>query len=165
MFFDAMNSAHRERSELSEKIRKDVRAQFAAHFAAIPRFIPGPTRRHKARPNPAWTELRIREEDVIDTLVSQLRPVEATFRFPYEFDQVFYAWEQACETPAEELERRLEGCDWYSCYSDDHSVWSAGDANLRRINELVRHLGPEAELKFNRACPWLNDDGSRKEGP
>ncbi|OHD15479.1 MAG: hypothetical protein A2Y38_17505 [Spirochaetes bacterium GWB1_59_5] len=45
--------------------------------------------------------------------------------------------------PAAELAERLGRCDWYSHMSDDHSVWAAGERQMKRIRELVEQLGAE----------------------
>jgi hypothetical protein len=34
----------------------------------------------------------------------------------------------------------INGMDWYFDYSDDHSVWAAGQAKLERIKSLIREL-------------------------
>lgn len=45
--------------------------------------------------------------------------------------------------PAKELEYRLKAHDWWYAYSDDHSVWSSGEATRRRLHALCDRLGSE----------------------
>ena len=91
---------------------------------------------------------------MVNTLIEAYRkddnsPIRATYRFPYQFDQVFDRWEATVQTPMDELQERLAGHDWYFDRSDDHSVWTRGKANLDRIQFLVRALGPEAQALYD----------------
>ena len=93
---------------------------------------------------------------VVNALIEAYRkddnsPIRATYRFPYQFDQVFDRWEASVQTPMDELQERLAGHDWYFDRSDDHSVWTRGKANLDRIRFLVRTLGPEAQALYDGA--------------
>ena len=95
-----------------------------------------------------------------------LTPTNITY--PFDVQNVFSVWEVSCETPYERFERLVSNHDWYYGYSDDNSVWSAGEACGRTITNLLRELletdeGPAAQLLYNQKCPWLNEDGSQKE--
>ena len=65
-------------------------------------------------------------------------------------------------------EKCLKGHDWYYNYSDDHSVWRNGCTQSDRLTTLRGQLSDIDEARSNRmywlACPWLEMDGSRKEG-
>ena len=51
-------------------------------------------------------------------------------------------------TKRQELLVECQRHDWFHCFSDDHSVWSAGAAHLRKIRELHEALD----------CPHQLDD-------
>ncbi len=42
------------------------------------------------------------------------------------------------------LEKDLMSFDWYYDYSDDHSVWRAGETRLSKLRERAKALGDEA---------------------
>jgi hypothetical protein len=42
-----------------------------------------------------------------------------------------------------ELETRLKSHDWYCDFSDDHSVWSSGEASRKKILTLITQVNPE----------------------
>jgi len=44
--------------------------------------------------------------------------------------------------PEKLLETLLSTHDWYSAMSDDHSVWAAGEANMKRIRALMAQIDP-----------------------
>lgn len=48
----------------------------------------------------------------------------------------------------EEFRTRLRNHDVYYAFSDDHSVWLAGQASWQRINEAAEHLTPEDAAKI-----------------
>lgn len=73
---------------------------------------------------------------------------------------VMCVWEYKVEPPHEKLARLLANHNWYYSFEDDHSRWSAGEYQHREILAMVQKLGPEAQAAYNRACPWLNEDGS-----
>jgi hypothetical protein len=162
-FMQILTDNNRELDRLERQITADVRAQFKAELDSIPRTVPGPTRRHKPRPNPVWAAAARRQEETIQRLVGELKHLPRTFRWHYEFDDIISKWEAAVQTPMEELKSRLGSHDWYFHYSDDHSVFRAGQNAHDAIRSLVRRLGPEADLMYNRACPWLNEDGTHKK--
>lgn len=167
---DRLTNSFKEQQALINQIRAEVEAQFAPQYEGIPCWIPKaltksgkPDRRYGERRNPAWWSINNKQEAIIKDLCSKVPATCSTFQFPYQFEQVITAWEEVVETPAEELDRLLAHMDWYSHYSDDYSVWQHGEARMGRVKSLIRQLGPDAQAKFNRACPWLNEDGSRKE--
>ena len=121
-----------------------------------------PDRRYGMRPNPEYAKHTIARDQVVRDLSSRVAPVTSTFQFPYGFEEVFNAWEEAVETPQDQIQRLLSGVDWYYNYSDDHSVYLYGLRRMDSLQAMVRKLGPDAQLAFNRACPWLNEDGSQK---
>jgi hypothetical protein len=162
-FMKLLTDYNRELERLELQIKEDVRARFKPELDAIPRTVPGPTRRHKPRPNPVYQNVQARQEATIAQMVSELKKQPRSLRWPYEFDDVLRAWEEALQTPMEELQSRLAHHDWYFHYSDDYSVYCAGQRAHDNIMGLVRTLGPEARLMYNRACPWLNEDGTQKE--
>lgn len=154
----------------TEAAERRVREQFAPQYEGIPRTLPlrltklgQPDRRYGTRPNPAWREVNARELAAREEALSHVPPPRTTFRWPYQFENALIRWELSVETPLERFERLLASTDWYSAYSDDHSVWTSGERRMRELRELIGQLGPEAQLAFNRACPWLNEDGSRVE--
>lgn len=87
----------------------------------------------------------------------------ATLDFPYEVNELMMQWERSVETPKEELVRLLDDHDWYYHYSDDHRYWVAGERSIVRIRALIELLGDPAQVMYNRACPWLSDDGTSLE--
>lgn len=46
--------------------------------------------------------------------------------------------EREATDPIYALEKLLKHYDWYSHYSDDHRVWSAGERDSRRLQELLK---------------------------
>jgi hypothetical protein len=162
-FMNILTDNNRELDRLQQKITADTRAQFKAELDSIPRFVPGPTRRHKPRPNPVWNAAARRQDETIQRLVGELKPIPRTFRWHYEFEEVLNTWEAAVQTPMEELKSRLGSHDWYFHYSDDHGVFMAGQRAHDTIRALVRQLGAEGQLMYNRTCPWLNEDGTHKK--
>jgi len=169
-FIDRLPQMYRDTQALLDKIRDDAWAIFNAETAGIERELPThftksgkPDRRFRGRSNPAYYKPAQVRDQVIKDLASKVPPIVSTYRFPYAFDEVFAGWESLVETPMERLRGLLAGMDWYSHYSDDYSVWSRGEARMSEARSLVKRLGLEAELEYNRACPWLNEDGSRKD--
>lgn len=169
IFITRLSVAIRDTQALLDKIHADAWKAFRAEVAGVPEELPThftktgkPDRRYGGRPNPAYYKPAQVRDQVIKDLASRVPPVEATFRWPYQFEEVFNAWEQTVETPMERFRRLLSGMDWYSHYSDDYRVWSAGEERSAQVRSLVQQLGAEAQLEYNRACPWLNEDGSRK---
>lgn len=156
-------------SALRASILKEVGEQFAPQYEGIPRRLPGrltktgqPDLRYRSYTNPAWQAINRSELATRESLLQSIVEPPRTYRWPGDFERTLLDWEITLETPAEEFERLLASTDWYSAYSDDHSVWAAGEGRQRRLRDLIRQLGPEAQPAFNRACPWLNEDGSQK---
>jgi hypothetical protein len=162
-FIKILTDHNRELDRLEQQIITDTRAQFKAELDSIPRTVPGPTRRHKPRPNPVWAAAARRQDETIQRLVNEIKPLERSLRWPYEYDDVFSRWEAAVQSPMEELKARLGRHDWYFSYSDDYGVFMAGQRAHDTIRALVRQLGAEGQLMYNRACPWLNEDGTQKQ--
>jgi hypothetical protein len=54
----------------------------------------------------------------------------------------------------------INGMDWYFAYSDDHSVWSAGQAKLNLIKDLTTALVKEDEKKLAKVAESCKFDGS-----
>lgn len=46
----------------------------------------------------------------------------------------------------ENYRKLLAGHDWYYAYSDDHSVWSAGERARATLRELRKELDPDAKI-------------------
>ena len=56
--------------------------------------------------------------------------------------------------PVAHLERELERHDWYSVYSDDHSVWAAGERHITLIMDLMKQVPEEtAKALFAKYAP------------
>ena len=139
---------------------KAIRDRHLAEFDAAKARVTAKTRRERER---AVSGLLSRCDAAIQKEAdATLAPIVSTYRFPYQFEEILFAWEARVETPMEELQRRLAHHDWHYEYSDDSRVYQAGREARGRIQSLVRQLGPEGEREYNRACPWLNEDGTRK---
>lgn len=169
-FTDLLRTAWQQQQEVLDLIRRDADAALEEKTRGMVKQFPKrltkagqPDRRYGMRPNPEYAKHAIARNQVVRDLSSQVAPVTSTFKFPYGFDEVFSAWEEVVETPQDQFQRLLSGMDWYYNYSDDHSVYSAGQRRMDSLQALVRKLGPDAKLEFNRACPWLNEDGSQKK--
>jgi len=169
-FIDRLGQMYRDTQAILDKIRDDAWTSFKVQTFGIPSEIPTvftktgkPDRRFRGKPNPAYYRPAQVRDEVIAELSSRVAPISATFRWPYQFVDVFSTWERGVETPLERFRGLLAGMDWYSHYSDDHSVWSAGEARMGEVRSLMKRLGPDAEREFNRACPWLNEDGTHKK--
>ena len=65
------------------------------------------------------------------------------------------AEEPAVEVPSEEakLIKALQCHDWYYAYSDDHRVWSNGDAHRKEIEAMVSALGVRGAELWNEHKP------------
>jgi len=58
-----------------------------------------------------------------------------------------------------QLEAALKRHDWYYDYSDDHRVWSSGNANWKLIQDLRHRLniegqGDAAKAIYDRYSPY-----------
>ena len=169
-FIDQLGRMYRETQAILDKIRDDAWTSFKVQTFGIPSEIPTvftktgkPDRRFRGKPNPDYYRPAQVRDQVIKDLSSQVPTIVSTYRFPYQMEDVMLGWEALVETPMDRFRRLLAGMDWYSHYSDDHSVWSAGEARMGEVRSLMKRLGPEAEREFNRACPWLNEDGTQKK--
>lgn len=169
-FIDRLGQMYRDTQAILDKIRDDAWTSFKVQTFGIPSEIPTvftktgkPDRRFRGKPNPDYYRPAQVRDQVIKDLSSQVPTIVSTYRFPYQMEDVMIGWEALVETPMDRFRRLLAGMDWYSHYSDDHSVWSAGEARMGEVRSLVKRLGPEAEREFNRACPWLNEDGTQKK--
>jgi hypothetical protein len=106
---------------------------------------------------PTTEERMVLRNRVVDSLSAAYRcrdnsPIRSTYQFPYQFDDAFNRWESAVETPMDEFKRLLAGHDWTYSMSDDYSVWSRGNANRQRLQNLARTLGPEAQAAYEAAA-------------
>lgn len=169
-FIDQLGRMYRETQAILDKIRDDAWTSFKVQTFGIPSEIPTvftktgkPDRRFRGKPNPDYYRPAQVRDQVIKDLAAQVPAIVSTYRFPYQLEEVMIGWEALVETPLDRFRRLLAGMDWYSHYSDDHSVWSAGEARMGEVRSLMKRLGPEAEREFNRACPWLNEDGTHKK--
>lgn len=54
----------------------------------------------------------------------------------------------------------INGMDWYFAFSDDHSVWSAGNAKLNLIKDLTTALVKENEKVLAEIAKSCKFDGS-----
>jgi len=169
-FIDRLGQMYRDTQAILDKIRDDAWTSFKVQTFGIPSEIPTvftktgkPDRRFRGKPNPDYYRPAQVRDQVIKDLSSKVPTIVSTYRFPYQMEDVMLGWEALVETPMDRFRRLLAGMDWYSHYSDDHSVWSAGEARMSEVRSLVKRLGPEAEREFNRACPWLNEDGTQKK--
>jgi len=106
--------------------------------------------------------LRGARDRKLQELQESLSPIQGN-TYPAAVHNIFSVWEEKVETPREKFERMVNHFDWYYSYSDDHSVWSAGNSRHKQIMELVEKLGPEARKFYNQKCPWLNEDGTQKK--
>lgn len=168
-FIELLRTSFQLQRDVLDQIRRDADSALEEKTRGMEKQFPKrltkagkPDRRYGMRPNPEYAVHRNVRDQVVRDLSSRVAPVTSTFQFPYGFDEVFNAWEEAIETPWDQLHRLLGGMDWYYNYSDDHSVYLAGQRRMDSIQGLVRRLGPDARLAFNRACPWLNEDGTQK---
>lgn len=169
-FIDQLGQMYRDTQAILDKIRDDAWTSFKVQTFGIPSEIPTvftktgkPDRRFRGKPNPDYYRPAQVRDQVIKDLSSQVPTIVSTYRFPYQMEEVMLGWERCVETPMERLRGLLTGMDWYSHYSDDYGVWSRGEARMSEARALVKQLGPEAEREFNRACPWLNEDGTQKK--
>lgn len=169
-FIEHLRTAFQQQQDILDQIRRDADAALEEKTRGMVKQFPKrltkagqPDRRYGMRPNPEYAKHAIARDQLVRDLSSRVAPVTSTFQFPYGFDEVFCAWEEVVETPQDQFQRLLGGMDWYYNYSDDHSVYLAGQRRMDSLQAMVRKLGPDAQLTFNRACPWLNEDGSRKE--
>jgi len=80
--------------------------------------------------------------------------------YPAAVHDVFTVWETMIETDWEKFERLVTNHDWYYHYSDDYSVYAAGNRRMNEIRSLMEKLGDKATALYNEKCPWLNEDGS-----
>lgn len=168
-FIEHLRIAFQQQQDVLNLIRRDAEDAFQDQTRGMIKEFPKrltkkgqPDRRYGMRPNPEYAKHAIARDQVVRDLSSRVAPVTSTFQFPYGFEEVFNAWEEAVETPQDQIQRLLSGVDWYYNYSDDHSVYLYGLRRMDSLQALVRKLGPDAQLEFNRACPWLNEDGSQK---
>jgi len=168
-FIEHLRSAFQQQKSELDQIRRDADAALEEKTQGIEALLPKrltksgqPDRRFGWRPNPEYAKHARARDQVVRDLASQVAPVVSTFQFPYGFEEVFNAWEEVVETPLDQFNRLLGGMDWYYNYSDDHGVYLAGQRRMDSLQHLVRELGPDARLAFNRACPWLNEDGTHK---
>jgi len=53
----------------------------------------------------------------------------------------------------QELESLLKNHDWYHAWSDDNRVYKAGRDVQDQINSLVKQLGPEGKILYNKYAP------------
>lgn len=155
---EGLARAQATRVELLRAIREGVDEQFAPLLAAVPIRLPAVWPRLKGDPNPDWWRLREEREETCRRIVSTIPPVRSSHEWPSSLQAAFLSWEQALETPEEELARLLEEHDWHYAMSDDFSVWSRGYAASRRLLALVAQLGPEARVAYDRACPWKGEE-------
>jgi hypothetical protein len=54
-------------------------------------------------------------------------------------------------TNLDEYKQMLASHDWFYHYSDDHSVWKQGQANISRLRAIAKE-SPEHELAYKEAC-------------
>ena len=169
-FTGKLGQMYRDTQAILDKIREDAWTSFKVQTAGMPSTLPThftktgkPDLRFRGKPNPDYSRAARVRDQVIKDLSAGVSEIVATYRFPYQFDEVLSGWEAYVETPMERLRGILGGMDWYSHYSDDYGVWQRGEARMSEARSLVKQLGPEAELAFNRACPWLNEDGTHKK--
>lgn len=106
--------------------------------------------------------LRDARDRKLRELQASLSPIQGN-TYPSAVHNIFSVWEERVETPWEKFERMVNHFDWYYSYSDDHSVWSAGNSRHKQIMELVEQLGPPARKIYNQKCPWLNEDDTQKK--
>lgn len=160
------NQAHSQmRLKLQEPIDKEYRRKLV-EMRRQPRF----QKRYRGRA----AEMRREERSLRDErdrkareVWSQLTPIDGT-TYPAAVHDVFFVWEQEVESTWEKYERLVTHFDWYYSYSDDHSVWTAGERRRREMGALRKQLeseglGEEAAVLYNKHCPWLNEDGSQKK--
>ena len=90
--------------------------------------------------NGTWTgehhhPVDIRSAVYLNGPYADLATVEAAIRQSYEDSIVEEI--RIMASPTLQLERILQNRDWTSCFSDDHSVWAAGEANNRALKEIL----------------------------
>lgn len=64
---------------------------------------------------------------------------------------------KSLEDPATALDFELKYFDVYYSYSDDHRVWSSGNAAQKRIQTLCEKLGKDFETELKRVRPEIKD--------
>lgn len=156
--------ANRRRTEAWQKLIAPAQEEYRRQVSELEK-LPRYQKRYRGRAaDMRYEENRLRSERdrKIRELRGQLESVHGN-TYPAAVHDVFFVWEQKVETPWEKFERMVTHHDWYFEYSDDHSVWSAGVARRNTITALMKQLGPDAVALYNKCCPWLNDDGTRKE--
>ena len=168
-FINELRTAFQLQREVLDQIRKDADERLEEQTRGMKKEFPKrltkagkPDRRYGMRINPEYAKHRNVRDQVVRDLSDRVAPVTSTFQYPYAYDEVFNAWEEVVETPWDQFQRLLSCMDWYSAYSDDYSYVVAGDRRMSSLQHLIRTLGPDAQLAFNRACPWLNEDGTHK---
>lgn len=156
--------ANRRVSAECAEVAAPIRAKFKAkreEFQALPRF----QKRYRGRAEDirrGLDALRWGERLSVEEACKVVKPVDGC-TYPAAVHNIFSVWEEKVETPWEKFERMVSHFDWYYSYSDDHSVWSAGNSRHQQIMALVEQLGPEARKIYNQKCPWLNEDGTQKK--
>ena len=161
------SEANQARSEAWKKLTAPINEEYRRKVQAIqshPRF----QKRYRGRAaDMRFEENRLRTERDRKIREVKLAPIDGC-DYPAAVHDVFHVWEQKVETLWEKYERMVSHFDWYYSYSDDHSVWSAGESRRKQIDALRKQLesegqGGEAAALYNKHCPWLNEDGSQKE--
>lgn len=166
---DRCTAANRAYSEAYKVLCKPLREEYETKlkaFRAKPRF----QKRYRGRAQDMrYGEERLRREYQYECQkVQALRAPVDGCTYPAAVHDVFTVWETKVETTWEKYERMVTHFDWYYNYSDDHSVWSAGESRRKQIAALREQLtgegmADEASALYNKCCPWLNEDGSQKE--
>ena len=72
-----------------------------------------------------------------ETAAQALRQLHFQTRVEYQAEQ------ERLKDPAYALEKALKAHDWYSSYSDDFRVYSAGEASLDVIRDLLKKVDEE----------------------
>lgn len=157
---DANRRVSAERAEVAAPVRAEFKTK-REEFQARPKFQKRFAGR-AAQIRRGLEALRWEERRAVEAACKVVEPVDGC-NYPAAVHDVFYVWEQKVETEWERFERLVSNHDWYYAYSDDHSVWSAGNAHHSEIRALVAKLGDKAERLYNEKCPWLNEDGSLKK--
>lgn len=156
--------ANQRRSDEWKKLTAPVDADYREKLAKLHK-LPKFQKRYRGRAEDMRYEetlLRGARDRQLRELQENLSPIQGN-TYPAAVHNIFSVWEERVETPWEKFERMVSHFDWYYSYSDDHSVWSAGNSRHQQIMALVEQLGPEARKIYNQKCPWLNEDGTQKK--
>lgn len=156
--------ANRRHMGVMDELSKPVNADYQKEVEEL-RSSPRFQKRYRGRAEDMRYEenlLRAERDRRWRALRDRLQPIDGN-SYPAAVQNIFSVWEEKVETPWEKLQRLLTNFDWYYNYSDDFSVWVAGETRHKQIMALVEELGPDAREIYNQTCPWLSSQTQKGE--